>query len=170
VISTYATRENLESGDLKKLIELGRGLGVEAVRIIDTTLSGCFLSSPALMLGAADRARLAELIEPGFVFLENLASSKKLTHPVCSAVSRRYLYVSPVGDVQPCCFVPLAFGNVREEPLRAILTRMWGSEIMGFGRNACLMNNPRFREKYHARIAQAPSLPLRQGKTVNSDQ
>lgn len=162
VISTYATKENLENGELERLIARGRELGVDAVRVLDTTLSGCFLSSPALLLDRAARARLAGLIEPGFVFLENLASAKKLTHPVCSAVSRRYLYVSPVGDVQPCCFVPLAFGNVREKPLREILAGMWGSEIMDYGAGDCLMNNPRFREKYHARIASAAALPLRE--------
>ena len=160
VISTYASRENLKSGDLKRLIELGRKLGVDAVRIIDTTLSGCFISSPGLTLRPDERKELAKLLEPGFVFLENLASARALTHPVCSATARRYIYVSPRGDVQPCCFVPLSFGNIRNEPLKNLLDRLWNSPVMSYDRNQCLMNNPEFREQYLKKIETAESLPI----------
>jgi len=160
VISTYASRENLESGDLKKLIELGRELGVDAVRIIDTTLSGCFISSPGLTLKPDEREELAKLLEPGFVFLENLASARAITHPICSAMARRYIYVSPRGDVQPCCFVPLAFGNIRNEPLKDLLERLWKSAVMAYDCNQCLMNNPEFREHHLSSIEAADSLPI----------
>jgi len=164
VISTYASWENLKSGDLKKMIDLGRDLGVDAVRIIDTTLSGCFISSPGLALKTDEREELAKLLEPGFVFLENLASARAITHPVCSATARRYIYVSPRGDVQPCCFVPLSFGNVREGPLASILKRLWRSPVMSYDRNRCLMNNPEFREKYLRRIETAENLPIMFGE------
>jgi len=159
-ISTYATRENVRSGDLRRLIELGRELGVTAVRIIDTTLSGCFLHSLPRRLAEPDRRELARLLEPGFVFLENLASSRALTHPICSALARRYAYVSPYGDLQPCCFVPLSFGNVRRDPLRKILGRLWSSNLMDYDPGRCLMNNRLFREKYLSQIDSAAKLPL----------
>ena len=160
VISTYASRENLKSGDLKEMIELGRKLEVDAVRIIDTTLSGCFISSSGLALKTDDRIQLSNLLEPGFVFLENLASSRPLTHPVCSAMARRYFYVSPRGNVQPCCFVPLSFGNIRNDPLKELLDRLWESTVMSYDCDQCLMNNPEFREKYLRRIETAENLPI----------
>lgn len=161
VISTYASRENIRSGDLRRLIELGRDLGVDAIRIIDTTLSGCLLAEKQKKLSRAERKLLAKLLEPGFVFLENLASARALTHPVCSALARRYIYVSPPGDVQPCCFVPLSFGNVRRESLERILKRIWGSSLMEHDPGRCLMNNPGFRERYVPLLESAESLPLR---------
>jgi len=160
VISTYATRENIQSGDLKKLIRLGRELGVTAVRIIDTTLSGCFLNAPPRKLARPEREELARLLEPGFVFLENLASARALTHPVCSALARRYVYISPYGDLQPCCFVPLSFGNVRRTPLKKILNRLWQSPLMNYDSQRCLMNNPDFRKDYLEKIGTAKTLPI----------
>jgi len=159
VISTYASRENIRSGDLQRVIELGRSLGVDALRIIDTTLSGCLLAEKQKQLTGEDRNILAGLLEPGFVFLENLASARALAHPVCSAVARRYIYVSPRGDVQPCCFVPLSAGNVREDGLEDIIARLWKSPVMDYDPGRCLMNNPAFRERYLPLIESANSLP-----------
>jgi len=160
VISTYATRENLRSGALRSLIGLGKNLGVTAVRIIDTTLSGCFLHALPLRLTPPERQALAALLEPGFVFLENLASGRPRSHPVCSALARRYVYISPYGDLQPCCFVPFSFGNVRRDSLGEILDRLWSSSLMEYDSGRCLMNSRRFRERHLARIGSAAQLPL----------
>jgi len=161
VVSTYASRENVHSGDLKKLIELARSNNATAVRIVDTTLSGCALSSEHKLLRSEDRELLADLLEPGFVFLENLASARKLRHPVCSALAKRYIYVSPAGDIQPCCFVPMSFGNLRKNSLKELLEKMWGSSMMNHDTNRCLMNNPKFREKAVPMIQQAEHLPVK---------
>ena len=168
VVSTYASRENVTSGGLKDIIELARDTGVTAVRIIDTTLSGCSLSSPHKMLTPDNREHLAALLEPGFVFLENLASSRKLKRPICSALTRRYIYVSPQGDVQPCCFVPLTFGNIRREPLCAILARLWNSALMTHDPAQCLMNNPAFRAQHLSRLETAETLPVDYGPDAPS--
>ncbi len=160
VISTYATRENIQSGDLRRLIRLGKDLGATAVRIIDTTLSGCFLNAPPRKLTPPERSELARLLEPGYVFLENLASARALTHPICSALARRYVYLSPYGDLQPCCFVPLSFGNIRRNSLAEIVKRLWGSSLMNYDAGRCLMNNRSFRERYLPRISVAARLPI----------
>jgi len=148
LISTYATRENLRNGDLKEIINLGKRLGVTGVRILQTVLSGCFIASPGAGLSPAEKEELARLLEPGFVFLENMASSGNISEPVCSVVGKRYFYISPLGEVQPCCFVPLSFGNIREEPLENIVDRMWNSHLSKYPKKGCLMNNPDFRKQY----------------------
>ena len=160
VISTYASHENLASGQLSELIELGRKMKVTAVRIIDTTLSGCFFSQSGRLLNDRERNQLAGMLDPGFVFMENLASAEALTHPICSALTRRYVYVSPLGDVQPCCFVPVSYGNIRTEPIDKIIRRMWNSSIMDYGCRRCLMNNPDFRERFVPLIEAAQNLPI----------
>jgi MoaA/NifB/PqqE/SkfB family radical SAM enzyme len=107
-----------------------------------------------------EREKLANLLEPGFVYLENLASARALTHPICSALARRYVYVSPYGDLQPCCFVPISFGNIRRRPLGEILKRLWESTLMNYDSGRCLMNNPEFRKKYLNEIGAAKTLPI----------
>ena len=160
IISTYATCDNLASGDLKRLIELGRELGVTGVRILDTTLSGCLLSETQRALTNSDRDHLSSLLEPGFVFLENLSSSKALRTPICPCIAKRSIYVSPIGEVQPCCFVPVSFGNVRHEPFNVLVRRVWDDSLMQHDNCQCLMNNEVFRKRAVPAIQSASNLPV----------
>lgn len=43
--------------------------------------------------------------------------------PGCPAIVEK-IYVTPYGDILPCTFNPISFGNIREEPLAAIWNRM----------------------------------------------
>ena len=74
-----------------------------------------------------------------------------------------YFYISPYGEVQPCCFMPLRFGNIREEPLKDILDRMWSHEMfdMDWVRKECPMLNDEFRKKYIDTIPKDWKLPFR---------
>jgi MoaA/NifB/PqqE/SkfB family radical SAM enzyme len=162
IISTYATKENLASGDLNKLIEFGRELGVAGVRILDTVLSGCLFSESHKLLTTEERKQLRDLLEPGFVFLENLSSSKAISSPVCPCIAKRSIYVSPTGLVQPCNFIPLSFGNIKEEPFGTLIKRVWSDDLMEHDNCQCLMNNDKFREKIVPMIEDADSLPVSQ--------
>ncbi|MHA1376691.1 MAG: SPASM domain-containing protein, partial [Promethearchaeota archaeon] len=74
-----------------------------------------------------------------------------------------YFYISPYGDVQPCCFMPLTFGNIREEPLKTILERMWGHPMMceTWTKKECPMLNEEFRSKYIETIPRKAKLPFK---------
>ena len=90
-------------------------------------------------------------------FFQNQSSSQ------CRGVANKeYVYVSPYGDVQPCCFMPLSFGNIREEPLKTILERMWKhpmySESSIF--KECPMLSDEFRKKYIDTIPSDMKLPF----------
>lgn len=43
--------------------------------------------------------------------------------PGCPAILEK-IYVTPYGDILPCTFIPLSFGNLREEPFKVIWERM----------------------------------------------
>ena len=49
----------------------------------------------------------------------------------------QHFYVDAMGNVQPCDFTPVSFGNVRREPLAAILGRM--REAFSRPRGTCFM-------------------------------
>jgi MoaA/NifB/PqqE/SkfB family radical SAM enzyme len=58
--------------------------------------------------------RLAEENRYLFIDLQN-----SMLEYGCPAFSERF-YINAYGDVQPCTFFPIGFGNLREEPLKAI--------------------------------------------------
>ncbi len=76
----------------------------------------------------------------------------------CNA-GRKMVYVDAYGEVGPCVFAPMTFGNVRNAPLREICGDMAGHFRPG---SACFMNeNYRlFRER------SSPGLPLPREEAV----
>jgi MoaA/NifB/PqqE/SkfB family radical SAM enzyme len=74
-----------------------------------------------------------------------------------------YFYISPYGDVMPCCFIPLTFGNIRDEPLKMILERMWGHSMFceSWVNKECPMLSKEFRAKYIDTIPKGCKLPFR---------
>jgi MoaA/NifB/PqqE/SkfB family radical SAM enzyme len=71
---------------------------------------------------------------------------------------RRWVHITSAGDVLPCAYTPLTFGNIRKEPLKDIWKRM-GSN---YKKNAssCLMRDPDFRAKYIYTIPEDAQMPF----------
>ncbi len=60
------------------------------------------------------------------------------------AAGRRWLHITPSGDVLPCACIPLSYGNVLKEPLRDVWRRIRADGAYCGGRE-CLMRKSEFR-------------------------
>jgi len=152
-VSTFASKEKLLSGDLAAIIEKSRNIGAIAVRILYPILSGKLINDKALSL--SEKKKVFRLLQSDFVYLESPRFYSEKILKFCGAVRKCFFYISPYGDIQPCPFVPVVFGNIRKERLQEIMTKMWRSSDMwrsSFFKNnhslCCLMDNPQFRQKY----------------------
>ncbi len=77
----------------------------------------------------------------------------------CSAGTEK-LYVTPYGDVIPCPFIHISFGNVRREPLADIRKRMLKLDRFTEYNQVCLAGeDQRFIEQYIKPTYQATQLP-----------
>lgn len=149
-ISTYATKENLKNGDLKKIISLGKELKVIAVRIISPLAVGRWSGRKNIQLNYREQELLNKVCQDDLAWLED-------KH--CTAMAKKRFYISPYGDIQPCPYVPLNFGNLRKEPLENILKRMWGHPVFKIKtKNECLINNTLFQQGYLPQITSANPL------------
>jgi len=61
------------------------------------------------------------------------------------AAGRRWLHITPSGDVLPCACIPLSYGNALREELRTIWRRI--RRDGAYNAKACLMREPAFRER-----------------------
>ena len=117
--------------------------------MFDAVPTGAFLNERDLVLSPDDRAAIRELVK---------AQNASPTGPAVMGQSWvnspegfgcfagfYQLYVSANGDVAPCDFTPISFGNVRDEPLGKIWRRMRDSEEWGSRHNECRMQDPEFR-------------------------
>jgi MoaA/NifB/PqqE/SkfB family radical SAM enzyme len=74
---------------------------------------------------------------------------------------RRWMHVTPAGDVLPCAYTPLSFGNLVEEELNVIWKRMGQHDAYRKNADFCRMRDQRFRQKYIHVIPKEAALPLR---------
>jgi len=148
-ISTIASREKVHSADLKKIIDLGRELGVSSVRILYPTRAGRWLQENNQMLTEKEKTRVNELLEPGFVYLESSYIAHKTQARICPSRQKRMFYISCYGEVQPCPFVPLTFGNIRQGRIGEIAHSMWQHDsLRGAAQSGCIMDDSEFYRRH----------------------
>jgi MoaA/NifB/PqqE/SkfB family radical SAM enzyme len=143
-ISTYATHENVANGNILKVIQLARSQKADWIRICAPFAAGKWISCTENRLTPQERAFIERIAseDPEYIVLEDRDG--------CPGIQQRLLYISAYGDVQPCCYVPVMFGNIREEPLVDIVQRIQHHPMYKrYGQlKNCPMNNNAFRRQY----------------------
>jgi MoaA/NifB/PqqE/SkfB family radical SAM enzyme len=59
----------------------------------------------------------------------------------------RWVHISASGEAYPCAYMPLGFGNIKEQSLREIWKNISRQRSFS-GRHSCLMKDPAFREAH----------------------
>ena len=141
-ISTYASKESVHDGSLLRLIELGKELDVSWIRICAPFSTGKWLKDWSVQLNEEERKYVEDLSDSKFIILED--------YKHCDAMQKGVVYISAYGDVQPCCYVPVSFGNIRDEPLATIVDKMYCSNMYKkYGSiHRCPMNDECFRKDF----------------------
>ena len=127
-ISSYASRSGTEMGLYKELHKLAQELGLHNLILFDNVPTGKRLKDTSDMLTMKQRKEIMEY--SANVFSKSIIpplSSQAWQNSLeaylggigCLAANLQY-YVSSYGEVSPCDFAPLSFGNIREEPLKEI--------------------------------------------------
>lgn len=70
-------------------------------------------------------------------------------------------HVTNDGEVTPCDFTPISFGNIREDGLKAAWKRMTSHPEWGKWRPHCRMQDPEVRRRYIRKIPPDATLPVR---------
>ena len=152
-INTYATKEKINDGTLKGVVEIGKKIKVNNVFIIFPSCAGHWLFNEGVALDKEDISRVKEL------YGGNVADWLRVKMPVtgtlhfkCSVLEKITRYISPYGEVQPCCCLPFSFGNIKESGLLEILRRLQQHPMLREAEiiedNDCMMNDPTWRKKY----------------------
>lgn len=137
-ILTYAGRPNVTDG-LKRIIAQGKELGAFAVFIFFPMAVGRWNGEYDKVLTDEERRQVRDLQDLNFVHIE---LPKKSTP--CCTYDGEVLHITARGDVTPCPFVPLPFGNVRNTPLNVLWNRyIKGMRLESYGE--CPMNSSQSR-------------------------
>ncbi|NHJ20821.1 MAG: radical SAM protein [Candidatus Lokiarchaeota archaeon] len=166
-ISSYATRSATEKKMYLKLHELGKELGVHNIIYFDGVPTGNMLKNTSELLTPEQREEIYKYSSK--VFKEKVVpplSSQSWQNSVegnlsgigCLAANIQY-YVSAYGDVAPCDFTPISFGNIRKIPLKKIWSTMVSHPAYSHRSSFCRMQDPEFRRYYIDPIPDDAKLP-----------
>lgn len=154
MISTYATRNNIYSGDLIKLIILAKKTKASAIRIMPPQPSGRWLNNFKACLKEEDKIYLRNNF-PIYPILD------RTELPCCPIKTKYTIFVAPDGEIHPCPHLPFSFGNVRSISIDEALERM-SKNAMFEKRSICYINDPEFRDKFIKPIlTDNKKLPIR---------
>ena len=142
VISTYVTAERANAGNLAALENMALNTGAMAVRVMPARPVGSFWRSAGSKLSFEQEKFLVRTIDRSLCYFKGLPGPED-----CGIFKRNTFYISPYGEVQPCAYLPLAFGDVPAEPLRAVLERMWTHKVFDIPCRECLILDDGFRKK-----------------------
>lgn len=176
-ISSYASRSGTEKGYYKKMYRFAQELGVHNLILFDAVPTGSMLHDTSEMLTFEQREEITQYSTEIFDKAEKPPLSSQawqnsiegcLAGIGCLAVNIQY-YVSAYGDVAPCDFTPLSFGNLREEPLKKIWKKMYKHPAYNHRTTFCRMQNPKFRSIYIDPIPEGATLPYSIDKLERKD-
>jgi MoaA/NifB/PqqE/SkfB family radical SAM enzyme len=163
-ISTYANREKVARGEVERMIEWGKELGVNEVTIFDIVPTGKLLrEEEKVLLTPEDKEHLRQLnakynADPSYPGLQVQAHVNSEKGFGCFAAFWQF-YMTAAGDITPCDFTPLTFGNIREDSLATIWERMTSHEAYCEHAQSCRMQNPEFRARWIDNIPEGVDLP-----------
>ena len=140
-VSTVGTHERLRDGQLDRMYDLAQEWGVGEFRLLAPVATGGLTGCAAAMLSDEEMRALAEFHvahnrRRGGPAVASFAYLESADMFGCGA-GYHHLFVDAAGEVCPCDLTPLSFGNVRDEPLADIWTRM--GEHFSRPRCGCLM-------------------------------
>lgn len=151
-VSAVLTHQNLRSDAVGQIIEYASKSKITLLANI-ATASGRWQARPDYLFDAADRAFLQGL--------QQRFPHVRTDHDAigCPAVVRK-IYITPQGEVLPCPFIHISYGNVRQQSLTEILCKM--TRHYPFSRMPVCpaAEGAAFLENWYPHIGNASRLPL----------
>ena len=154
-ISTVATKEKIASGELDRMMDLARELNVLEVFIFDVIATGRLKGKQSHMLDENDINYLKKFREkynskPKYPRIIHQTMFTRIAYP-CAAEGCpggvAQMHIRGDGDVTPCDFNPLSFGNIRQQPLKEIWRAMTESEIYSQSSKRCRLSDQAMWDK-----------------------
>jgi MoaA/NifB/PqqE/SkfB family radical SAM enzyme len=130
-VSSVLSRESIRNGEAEKLISFIASLGVDEAWLSEVKPTVSAFWSEELVITEEERRQLAALQDAhnraarrsGGMIINYLGHFEGGENFGCNA-GCKMVYVDAFGEVSPCVFLPMSFGNVGERPLTEILRDM----------------------------------------------
>jgi MoaA/NifB/PqqE/SkfB family radical SAM enzyme len=154
--STVVTADKIKSGELERIIKLNNKLGVETH------------VSPAISIGNWSHEKEMLLSEKDLIILRKILKHNDIStceevnylKEGCSAGTEKF-NITGYGDVIPCPYIQLSYGNIREKSLEEIFSKMCQNKYFKNRSKVCLpASNKEFINIYLRKVQKSSQVPL----------
>lgn len=150
-VSAVLTREMLKKRQTEEFLEFLESLGIHEAWLSEAKPSVASFSNDDLVISEAERISLVNLQDrhnrKGGMTVNYLGHFEGSEHFGCNA-GHKMVYIDAFGDVSPCVFTPMNFGNILETNLMDIvrdMRRCFPSE------NRCFINKNHLLFRTHSK-------------------
>lgn len=157
-VSAVVTREMIRDGSVETFLEYLRSLGLDEAWLSEAKPSVQAFWKEECVITDDERKSLIVLQDrankSGGMTVNYLGHFEGAANFGCNA-GRKMIYVDPFGEVSPCVFTPMTFGNVREKDIREI----WAGMRPSFRPSSeCFVNKnyALFAKHFRGRIPLSP--------------
>ena len=152
-----AARDVIHTEPFLRMVDVTRDLGIWLVLNLPVPL-GRWLQKEEILLRPEDQLYVRDLVAQNSHV--RLDFDLNFLQYGCPAFTERF-HVNAYGDVQPCTFSQVTFGNVRTDDLREIRARGLKNRIFNTYRSYCPpAEDPEFIEQYSAAMVAKDLHPL----------
>jgi MoaA/NifB/PqqE/SkfB family radical SAM enzyme len=155
----------VDTGRLEGLYKLARELGVHEFTVWESIPTWYYRGKEEIMLNGRHREYLLSMyrrinsspVGPRMFLMTFFEGPDFLG---CMA-GRRWLNLVDSGDITPCIYTPISFGNIKEEKVSTIWDRIRKHPQYKQPKPSCMMLDSGFRKRYIEKIPEGTWLPIR---------
>ncbi len=130
--NTCILKEDFYNGNFQKIIELAQKLGITLIQLIKPKPSGGWLGADIGYFSREDLIHIEEKVHQynnrkefrNYPFIYAQIEDERSDMFGCTAGGTDRFYINAKGDVQPCEFLNISFGNIKDEDFDLIYARM----------------------------------------------
>lgn len=144
LVNIYVVISPRNIHELDDFYQLARETGVHEISFFEIVPTGRWLDHIYEVLSAEDRKKFDD-----FVSRTSTGDGPRI-FPIPHIVGkmgcfagRKWLHITPEGNVWPCSCLPLSYGNIRDDSLKSIWNKI--TDEPSFTGGKCLMRDPEFR-------------------------
>lgn len=155
LVNIYVVLSPLNIHELEDFYNLATEMGVHEISFFEIVPTGRWIDHEKDVLSKQDLKRFDE-----FVKWANQREGPRI-FPIphvlrklgCFA-GRKWIHITPQGDVNPCACMPMVVGNIHQEKISDIWKKLRSNPEFNAG--PCLMRNDEFRKKYILNNIESP--------------
>jgi MoaA/NifB/PqqE/SkfB family radical SAM enzyme len=147
LVNIYVVLSRDNVNELEELYNLAEKLGVHELSFYEIVPTGRWMDHASEIMTLEDMRKFDNFVsrvkekEGPRVF-----AIPQVMRTIGCMAGRKWLHITPEGNILPCACIPIPYGNVHRDKVRDIWKKM--REDPAYNAKHCLMRNPEFREKY----------------------